>query len=561
MLTFVLLLTALLAPPAERADTTLIRLHGEWKFQVGDHAAWAEPGWDDASWGPIEVPGFWEEGPAPGYDGFAWYRQRVVLPTELDGYPIGVGLGTVGDAYEIYWNGVLLGRNGRFPPSFQESVAPALYFVPPAALAAATDGGHTIAVRVYNAFAYGGIYGDVVAGRYDHLARAIDRSRDLTMIGLACFFLAIAVYHFAFYLRRTSARENLYFALMCLAMAAFAAGYSPSVARVAVPHISLFRLEAIAVLAGSAAFVALLRRLFELQATRLLSGIIAFFLVALPVAMLLPLPYLAPFFVWIEALILVGLFALVIRVAILGVNQEPYRWPLVAGTILLGVGVGWDVMAEWGWVEFVEILPNTLGLSWIGFFGFVIGVGIATAERFAVAEVNARVDPLTGVSRRHVFEEALHREIERLGRSGGSLALVLIDLDRFKEINDTYGHRVGDQVLERVGRLLRYGVRNIDVPARLGGEEFGVLLSDTSLDGATAFANRLRQELSMMEVPVGGESLRITASFGVAVTEEVVASDMLLDMADRLLYRAKNRGRDQVVATSVGPSGFAAGGG
>jgi diguanylate cyclase (GGDEF)-like protein len=179
-------------------------------------------------------------------------------------------------------------------------------------------------------------------------------------------------------------------------------------------------------------------------------------------------------------------------------------------------------------------------------------VGIATAGKWALTEVTALVDPLTELSRRHVLEDALRRETERVRRSGGSLALVMIDLDFFKQVNDAYGHRVGDEVLARVGRLLRSTARNIDLPARFGGEEFAVLLFDSGLPGALAFAERFRRHLRELAVPAGGgRTVRVTASLGIAVGSELVDPEALIDAADKALYRAKSEGRDRLVSVDM----------
>ncbi|MBW3656298.1 MAG: GGDEF domain-containing protein, partial [Gemmatimonadetes bacterium] len=105
------------------------------------------------------------------------------------------------------------------------------------------------------------------------------------------------------------------------------------------------------------------------------------------------------------------------------------------------------------WLPVARILPGVPSLFWIGFLVFVVCVGIATAGKWALTEATALVDPLTELSRRHVLDEALRRECERVRRTGGSVALVMIDLDHFKQVNDRHGHGAGDVVLARVGRL------------------------------------------------------------------------------------------------------------
>ena len=133
------------------------------------------------------------------------------------------------------------------------------------------------------------------------------------------------------------------------------------------------------------------------------------------------------------------------------------------------------------------------------------------------------------------------------------MALALIDLDFFKQVNDAYGHRVGDEVLARLGRLIRATARNIDLAARFGGEEFAVVLYDSDLDGALAFAERFRANLRELVVPApNGRTVRVTASVGVAVANDVFEAEALVEAADRALYRAKSDGRDRLVGVRLG---------
>ena len=228
-------------------------------------------------------------------------------------------------------------------------------------------------------------------------------------------------------------------------------------------------------------------------------------------------------------------------------DPAPYAvWRALAATVLvMGGAVSAHSWAGGG-------LPGVPGLFWLGFLAFVVAVGIATASSFAEAEVHARMDPLTGLVLRHVFEEALTNEAERRRRSGGMLTLLIIDLDHFKRVNDTHGHRVGDEVLSRVGHMLRHNARNIDLTCRLGGEEFAVLLSDTDVEGAHSFINRFRQRLSDLELHTAvGVVAELTASVGIVVSTGWVETQSLLDAADGAMYEAKRSGRNRVVTVSL----------
>jgi diguanylate cyclase (GGDEF)-like protein len=169
-------------------------------------------------------------------------------------------------------------------------------------------------------------------------------------------------------------------------------------------------------------------------------------------------------------------------------------------------------------------------------------------------ELQAQIgfDPLTGIANRRAFHERLEALWERLAGEGASLALILVDLDHFKNLNDTRGHGEGDAALRQVGGVLRMAVRSTeDLPARLGGEEFAVLLPRTKEEHAVLVAERIRDAVSYTRIPNPGtpNGDTLSASLGVAVAwpqDGGEASD-LLDRADTALYRAKNEGRNRVV--------------
>jgi diguanylate cyclase (GGDEF)-like protein len=535
------------------APGTLV-LSGVWKFERGDSPAYAQPSYDDRRWASLAVPGQWET-LYKDYDGFGWYRREVTLPAGI-GHddPVGVMFAAVGDAYEVYWNGVKIGGRGQFPPHFMEGVDPSLFLVPGPALARARNGHHLLAVRVYNDYAYGGLMREVKVGRYDVLA---DRRspRGMVIGTLVAFFLAIGVYHFAFWLRRRAARENLYFALVSLAISAYGATFSAEISRLVLPYANPYRLGLVALLAGGPFFVALVYALFDLRVRLRERLVSAACLVTAAVAAVLPLGPLAQLNRWIDAGFALGMLAIVIRAFRAASPHRPHARLLVFGTAAFAATFVYDLGSEYDFVPVAHVLPGVPSLFWIGFMVFVVAVGIATAGKWALTEVTALVDPLTELSRRHVLEDALRREADRMRRSGGSLALVMIDLDFFKQVNDAYGHRVGDEVLARVGRLLRSTARNIDLPARYGGEEFAVLLYDSELQGALSFAERFRTHLRELTVPAAaGRAVRVTASVGVAVGTDLIDADALIEAADRALYQAKGEGRDRMVGVSLAPA-------
>ncbi|MDX1755524.1 MAG: diguanylate cyclase [Marinobacter sp.] len=160
----------------------------------------------------------------------------------------------------------------------------------------------------------------------------------------------------------------------------------------------------------------------------------------------------------------------------------------------------------------------------------------------------ATQDPLTGLHNRRYFAERLEQEFSRSSRYDSSLALVILDVDRFKKINDTYGHPVGDEVLKGVADHLAAAIRESDVVARIGGEEFCLILPECTKESALLFLERVREELSALKFHTNGTRFSVTCSFGVAFQEATTrSSEVLMKHADQALYQAKERGRNQVV--------------
>ncbi|MDR7307012.1 diguanylate cyclase [Rhodoferax saidenbachensis] len=160
-----------------------------------------------------------------------------------------------------------------------------------------------------------------------------------------------------------------------------------------------------------------------------------------------------------------------------------------------------------------------------------------------------RQDGLTGLFNRNTFVELSRRELDRAQRQGSSTTILLLDLDHFKRINDTWGHPAGDAVLRHVATLASTTVRSTDLVGRLGGEEFIVLLPNTSAEAGRKLAEKLRYRLESTPVQWEKTTIAVTASFGLANTtvEEKRDFDTLYTEADKALYLAKQRGRNRVV--------------
>ena len=179
-------------------------------------------------------------------------------------------------------------------------------------------------------------------------------------------------------------------------------------------------------------------------------------------------------------------------------------------------------------------------------------IALDNARLHGVVRRQAVTDDLTDLANRRGFVDALRQEVARYARLDTPLALVLFDLDHFKRINDRCGHQAGDDVLRSTADVIRGRVRETDLAARIGGEEFAVILPGTGLEGALSLAEHLRRDISSgVEVP--DAELTLTASFGVAEHRAGDPAEALIGVADRALYRAKADGRDRVHAADHEP--------
>ena len=184
-------------------------------------------------------------------------------------------------------------------------------------------------------------------------------------------------------------------------------------------------------------------------------------------------------------------------------------------------------------------------------FGFLL----MQVERADIAAKRlATIDPLTGVYNRRTFLELAERELSRCGRTGAALSVIMLDIDHFKRVNDSFGHIAGDETLRRFVALVQGCLRRADLVVRLGGEEFSVLLPEVQLGEASALAERIRAAVAGSPLVIGSSIIPITVSAGVAALHHADGNniDHLLHRADSALYQAKNQGRNRVVAQADG---------
>ena len=233
----------------------------------------------------------------------------------------------------------------------------------------------------------------------------------------------------------------------------------------------------------------------------------------------------------------------------------PWRVKLALPVALFGIAGTtlsvWAISANWG-----NNLLTVFLVSLPAIVGYVFALRLQKTERQEFwlrcqlqeeLEHQATTDMLTGLPNRRAFVARCSAELARVQRSGEALSLAMLDLDHFKQVNDRYGHAAGDAVLRSVGQLCTHSFRGEDMAARVGGEEFLVLLPGCRLEQAAAVMERFVSTLAETDIDLGTQTLRVTATAGVVQQQASASLDALLASADAALYAGKQAGRNRVV--------------
>ncbi len=232
------------------------------------------------------------------------------------------------------------------------------------------------------------------------------------------------------------------------------------------------------------------------------------------------------------------------------------RYAALGGLLATGAPGGWLVLRMRGGATIWQELTGNPALyaylllsATFAFVAFGGALGRFADEReklISRLRELARTDALTGLHNARNFHDQLEQECARASRSHAPLALIMIDLDLFKVVNDRYGHDVGDAALVYAADVMRRNVRRGDIPCRVGGEEFAVICPATTDDAGVDVATRISDALRTQRFPVKGERVKITASLGVAMFRSGDRPADLYKAADQALYLAKLQGRDRV---------------
>jgi diguanylate cyclase (GGDEF)-like protein len=242
------------------------------------------------------------------------------------------------------------------------------------------------------------------------------------------------------------------------------------------------------------------------------------------------------------------------------------RWRFIAVLIIAFItGYVSYMIAFWGsHSTWLALMVPGIFFFGAGFVWITVSLALQTAadiRRVVLLEQENITDPLMGIYNRRYLDRRLEEEYSRARRYEMPLSVLLLDIDHFKQVNDTYGHPIGDQVLIYLGKLLLNGIRETDIVARYGGEELLIIAPNTGPAAAAALAERLRQHIETHALIISSElsqrqEIRIKVSIGVAsLSNEIKEGQQLVGHADEAMYRAKQEGRNRVVTYSLGMPG------
>lgn len=236
------------------------------------------------------------------------------------------------------------------------------------------------------------------------------------------------------------------------------------------------------------------------------------------------------------------------------------RWKILSVLIFFFI-IGYGIFGYGLWSIKELLNPLSVVVTFMllcgGIFVFLVGQlalhTMSDVRKIAVLQYESITDGLTGAKNRRYFDQRLSEEVAHSKRYKLSLSLLLLDVDHFKKINDTYGHKIGDEVLKNLSALVIEMVRDSDIVARYGGEEIAIITPSTPREEAELLAERLRsaiEKTTMATIDATQEVVQVTASIGVCSLGLIVQDkDALIEEADRALYMAKNQGRNRVVSS------------
>jgi len=527
-----------------------VELAGEWQLaesneELSSHAQVVE----HPVWRAVAVPAAVRRA-GDDRGGHLWFKTRFFLPATTDLRTLGLKFARIHDVDEVFVNGQRIGATGGFPPDFTDAtVFERVYPVPERVLVG--SGWNQVLVHTYCDDGHGGIVWRAPVLGYLEDLQAASEVRTYVVVAFAVFFAMIGANHILLFLflPHPTTRSNLLFALFAVTSAVYLLTYSFSLGPRLLGIEAVNRVQLTVLPINVMLLMTFVHAFFE----RRLPVILRLACVTLGVLALIPavgwlelahrvhLPVIAAIF--LLALVMVGrlVYGCVRR-------GTPHAASIGLVSTVLAVAGLWDLGSH---LTLLPVAPlNVAGLVFpIGFLPFYVVMGLILAMRYREYYTNSTVDRLTGLMQRHFFLDRLAEEVERTCRTGGTLVVAMLDLDGFKEINDSLSHSAGDRVLTGTAAQMRANVRPFDLVGRFGGDELCAAMVVGTSDEGLAMLERIRSSIADQRFEIDSQAVGVTVSIGASACTltETVPESVLLESADRALYRAKEAGGDCVV--------------
>jgi diguanylate cyclase (GGDEF)-like protein len=511
-------------------------LAGEWLFRTGNDPAWSSPFRERRNWQRIRVPGAWEQQGYRGYNGHAWYRLSLFISSQLAGSELGLDLGTIGDADEVFLNGRRVGATGAMPPRFDKAtLARRFYLLPQEAVRFGEY--NELAIHAYNEARFGGFLGP--APRIERWGDVLRRQvlRDLLIYCLVALLATLAIFHGALFLAQRSAVEHLAFSAFLLFIATYYLTYTHWGPLLLLGHNLTFRLNVVCLLAAVAQFSPPLLRIADrrlplplvvVQAVLALGAL--FCLAWRDESDLYFWVYLAEGMVSIIAVLVIRSLVELVR------RRHPWGWPLLLSTALLLALVIADILVDIGVLPRGNVAVGEL-FSPLGMVPFALLFSLALAQNWVEHRWGEPRDLATGLISRERFAARLQAELQQAKQAAVPLAVALLHLQPAEP------DVLRDQLNRGAAGVLRRALRQIDLVARHDRDTFAVLLADTEERAALATIERLRRAITDSP-PVGQPRLHTTAGIAQYRPNRHSGMNELLGEAEAALYAALAEGGD-----------------
>lgn len=549
-------------------------LSGTWRFKAGDDAAWAAPGFDDSLWDSKPIPGRWPSGGYPESGQIGWYRLTVKLLSDggfgpLDDSHLAMLAGKITSAFEVYAGGHLLGGAGKLPPfAVSDYDRMQVFQIPESAIM--PDGRLVLALRVWGgdstlvkSWGAGPYQSSFVLGGHEDLMFSGLVLTQLPALLIGVLFLGFGIYHLYLYRRNPQLSTCLWFGIMAINVAVYGFMLTQWKYGFDFSFITFKKIEFGSLYVFPAVVIQALWGLLDAKIERWLKGYQVIFLLLAALVVSIPGMDIHVATLGIFQLLTLPLMALMAVLAFRKLrdgNKEART--VFFGLLIFAATCINDLLIDLAQVDTRRLMP-------FGFFAILISMGVSLANKFTASlsqlerevaertfelsaanerlEKVARMDPLTNILNRRGFADQAQGEIRRVFRGGKPFSLVLMDIDHFKQFNDTYGHGCGDHILMRVTAMLRERIRDVDRVARWGGEEFILLLPETDEAAAGVLAEKLRVAVSENYFEYEDKRLAIALTFGVSVYRKGDSFDACVVRADAAMYHGKETGRNKVV--------------